>query len=189
MISATTFIVSEAMCIVSAKMCIVSATTFIVATAQHGVFLIFMVCIQTLSCRATRTRSAKLASNGAQRHHVAHSPNATCNIALLLITWLRCCARYFVLVKYIVLVPPPIVRPDHQMQYARLAQIAISLPLFSKWCKIWICDVFWSQHLGCLGRTMSRIQNKEAYATLSVQYASQSVQNSASLSRIATRRR
>ena len=95
-----------------------------------------------------------------------------------------CC----VLVKYIDLVPR-IVRPDHQMHHASLAHFAISLPLFSKCCNIRIHDVFWSQHLGCLGETMSRIRNNEVYATLPVQFDSQSVHNSVSLSRMATPRR
>ena len=38
-------------------------------------------------------------------------------------------------------------------------------PLFSKWRKIWIRDVFWSQQL-CWGQNTPRIQNKEVYATL-----------------------
>ena len=41
-------------------------------------------------------------------------------------------------------------------------------PLFSKWRKIWIWDVFWSQHLGCWGQNTSRIQNKGDYATCTV---------------------
>ena len=44
-----------------------------------------------------------------------------------------------------------------------------SRPIFSKWRKIWIRDVFWSQHLGCWGQNTSRIQNKEVYATLCLQ--------------------
>ena len=42
-------------------------------------------------------------------------------------------------------------------------------PFFSKWRKIWIWDVFWSQHLRCFGQNTSRIQNKEVYATLCLQ--------------------
>ena len=49
---------------------------------------------------------------------------------------------------------------------ARTPQILTQRPFFSKWRKIWIRDVFWSQHLGCWGRNTSGIQNKGDYATL-----------------------
>ena len=35
---------------------------------------------------------------------------------------------------------------------ARQSQIQTTLPLLSKWRKIWVCDAFWSQHLGCWGQ-------------------------------------
>ena len=49
------------------------------------------------------------------------------------------------------------------------SQILNRAPFFSKWRKIWIRDVFWSQHLRCWGQNTSRIQNKEVYATLCLQ--------------------
>ena len=49
---------------------------------------------------------------------------------------------------------------------ARQSQLLTQRPFFSKWRRIWIRDVFWSQHLGCWGQNTSRIQNKGDYATL-----------------------
>ena len=42
-------------------------------------------------------------------------------------------------------------------------------PFFPEWRRIWIRDVFWSQHLGCWGQNTSRIQKKGVYATLYLQ--------------------
>ena len=52
---------------------------------------------------------------------------------------------------------------------ASQSKILTQRSFFSKWRKIWIRDVFWSQHLGCWGQNTSRIQNKGDYATLCLQ--------------------
>ena len=65
---------------------------------------------------------------------------------------------------------------ERQAAEVRAPHVLYDALFFSEWRKIWIRDVFWSQHLGCWGQNTPRIQNKEVYATLRLQDAAYAAQ-------------